>query len=73
MFNLNELKSNTFYTGKSGDGSDMKEFDGMYVSSCGNFWGNHPFTKQEEKSMRKDAYKKRIKNLMKSNFKQKDK
>ena len=58
------------YTGRSGDGSDMQEFEGMYVSSCGNFWSNHPFTKQEEKSMRKDAYKKRIKDLMNSNFKQ---
>ena len=61
------------YTGKSADGSDMQEFQGMYLSSCGNFFSNHPFTKQEEKVMRKDAYKKRIKNLMNSQFKQQDK
>jgi hypothetical protein len=61
------------YTGYSADGSDMQEFQGMYVSSCGNFFSNHPFTKQEEKAMRKDAYKKRIKNLMNSQFKQPDK
>jgi len=72
MFNLNELKSNTFYTGRSADGSDIQEFEGMYVSSCGNFWSNYPFTKQEEKSMRKSAYKKRIKNIMNSYFKQQD-
>ena len=56
------------YTGYSADGSDMQEFQGMYVSSCGNFWSSTPFTKQEEKSMRKDAYKKRIRNLMNSQF-----
>jgi hypothetical protein len=58
------------YTGYSADGSDMQEFQGMYLSSCGNFFSSHPFTKQEEKSMRKDAYKRRIKNLMNSQFKQ---
>lgn len=72
MFNPNKLKSNTFYTGRSGDGSDMQEFEGMYVSSCGNFWSNHPFTKHEEKSMRKDAHKKRIKDLMNYKSKQQD-
>ena len=63
----------SIYTGYSADGSDMQEFQGMYVSSCGNFFSNHPFTKQEEKAMRKDAYKKRIKNLMNSQFKQPEK
>jgi len=60
------------YTGKSSDGSDMQEFQGMYLSSCGNFFGSHPFTKQEEKSMRKNAYKKKMQNLMNSQFKQQD-
>jgi hypothetical protein len=59
------------YTGKSSDGSDMKEFRG-YISSCGNFFSSHPFTKQQEKSMRKNAYKKRMRNLMNSQFKQQD-
>jgi hypothetical protein len=72
MFKVSELKPNTFYTGRSEDGSDMQEFQGMHVSSCGNFWSNHPFTKQVEKSMRKDAYKKRIQSPMNSQFKQKD-
>ena len=58
------------YTGKSADGSDMQEFQGMHLSSCGNFFSSHPFTKQEEKACRKDAHKKRIKNLMNSQFKQ---
>lgn len=57
------------YTGYSADGSDMQEFKGMHLSSCGNFFGSHPFTKQEEKAMRKDAYKRRIRNLMNSQFK----
>jgi hypothetical protein len=61
------------YTSKSADGSDMQEFQGMYTSSCGNFWGSEPFTKQKEKVMRKDAYKKRIRNLMNSKFKQQEK
>ena len=60
------------YTGKSADGSDMQEFQGIYLSSCGNFFGSHPFTKQEEKAMRKDAYKRRIRNLMNSQFKPQD-
>jgi len=60
------------YTGKSSDGSDMKEFR-AYISSCGNFFGSHPFTKQQEKSLRKNAYKKKMQNLMNSQFKQQDK
>lgn len=58
------------YTGYSADGSDMQEFQGMYISSCGNFWSSTPFTKQQEKAMRKDAYKKRIRKLMNSQFNQ---
>ena len=54
------------YTGYSGDGSDMKEFEGVYTSSCGNFWSTTPFTKQEEKQCRKHAYKKVIRKLMNS-------
>jgi hypothetical protein len=70
---LNELKPNTFYTGYSADGSDIQEVQGMYASSCGNFWGSEPFTKQQEKAMRKDAYKKKIRKLMNSQFKQQSK
>lgn len=33
------------YHGKSKDGSDMKEFKGFYVYTCGNFWGSAPFDK----------------------------
>lgn len=58
------------YTGYSADGSDMQEFQGMYLSSCGNFFSSHPFTKQEEKACRKDAYKRKIRKLMNSQFKQ---
>ena len=69
---LSELKPNTFYTGYSADGSDIQEVEGMYVSSCGNFWSSTPFTKQEEKACRKNAYKRRIRNRMNSEFKQQD-
>jgi hypothetical protein len=32
-----------FYTGKTEDGSDIKEVQGMYISECGNHWSNQPF------------------------------
>ena len=70
MFDICSLKPNTFYTGSSRDGSDIHEVEGMYVSSCGNFWSSDPFTKQEERWLRKDAHKKRMRNLMNSQFKQ---
>lgn len=35
----------TFYTGKSRDGSDMKEVKGVYISEDGNSWSNKPLTK----------------------------
>lgn len=57
------------YTGYSADGSDMQEFKGLYTSSCGNFWRSIPFTKQQEKACRKNAYKRKIRNLMNSHFK----
>jgi hypothetical protein len=57
------------YTCKSADGSDMKEFEGVYTSSCGNFWSTTPFTKQEEKQCRKHAYKNVIRKLMNSTYK----
>ncbi len=59
------------YTGYSADGSDMKEFEGVYTSLCGNFWSTTPFTKQEEKACRKLANKRMIRNLMNSQFKKK--
>jgi hypothetical protein len=61
------------YTGYSADGSDMEEFQGLYSSSCGNFWSSEPFTKQKEKQFRKHAYKKLIRKLMNSQFKSQDK
>ena len=36
------------YTGSSADGSDMKEFRGMYVSPCGEFWSNMPITREQK-------------------------
>ena len=53
------------YTGKSGDFSDITEFEGFHTSSCGNYWGNKPFTKEQEKRLRKIDTKKKINNLMK--------
>ncbi len=58
----------TFYTGKGVPGQpgfEMKEFEGFYVSSCGNYWGSEPFTEKSEKAMkksfRKSDWKERIK------------
>jgi len=37
-----------FYTGKSEDGSDMKEFEGMYVNPNNNEeWSNTPYPTQQ--------------------------
>lgn len=32
-----------FYTGKTKDGSDMQEVQGMYISEDGNQWSNQPY------------------------------
>lgn len=32
-----------FYTGKTKDGSDMQEVQGMYISEDGNQWSNMPY------------------------------
>jgi DNA-binding transcriptional regulator YhcF (GntR family) len=32
-----------FYKGKTADGSDMQEVQGMYISECGNYWSNRPY------------------------------
>jgi len=39
------------YRGKSADGSDMEEMEGMYVSPNGKFWGSNPISLAEEKEM----------------------
>jgi hypothetical protein len=33
----------TFYTGRTKDGSDMQEVQGMYISEDGNQWSNQPY------------------------------
>lgn len=53
------------FHGRSADGSDITEFEGFHTSSCGNYWGNKPFTKEQEKRLRKIDTKKKINNLMK--------
>ncbi len=37
-----------FYTGKSADGSDLREFRGMYTSPCGTYWSNMPITREQK-------------------------
>jgi hypothetical protein len=32
-----------FYTGKTADGSDMEEVQGMYISENGEEWSNRPY------------------------------
>ena len=53
------------YTGRSADGSDITEFEGFYTSSCGNYYGSEPFSKHQEKELRKINTKKKINNYMK--------
>ena len=36
-----------FYTGKSADGSDIREVQGMYVSPDGKEWGSKPYTEEQ--------------------------
>ena len=39
----------TFYTGKSADGSDMKEFNGVYVNPDNNDeWSSTPYPGQQK-------------------------
>lgn len=33
----------SFYTGKTKDGSDMQEVQGMYISEDGKGWSNQPY------------------------------
>lgn len=42
------------YYGKSRDGSDMKEFEGMHVSPNGKYWGSEPISEEEEKRIEKE-------------------
>ncbi len=42
------------YTGKSADGSDMKEFSGgFFVSPNGKYWSSKPISLEEEKEIEK--------------------
>ena len=41
------------YYGKSRDGSDAKEFEGMYTSPNGKYWGTEPISLEQEKEMDK--------------------
>lgn len=40
-----------FYTGKSADGSDAKEFPGFPVSPNGKYWGTEPISLEREKEL----------------------
>jgi hypothetical protein len=37
-----------FYTGKSADGSDMREVKGVYESPCGTWWSSKPITREQK-------------------------
>ena len=39
-----------FYTGRTKDGSDMREVQGMYISENGNEWSNMPYPIHRELS-----------------------
>lgn len=44
-----------FYFGKSKDGSDLKEVEGMYVSPDGKEWSNMPYTDKVSREKYKKA------------------
>lgn len=51
----------TIYTGKSEDGTDMYEAEGLYLSPDGNQWSNQPYTIEDK--MWKELYPYLAKNL----------
>jgi len=51
------------YYGNSKDGSGAKVADGVYLSSCGKFWGSKPLTIEEERYFRRMEWKQRIKKI----------
>jgi len=54
----------TFYTGSTPDGSDMKEFKGMYVNPYNdNEWSSEPYKIKTGKELRRERrFKARRKN-----------
>lgn len=53
-----------FYGGVDENGNEWaKRFEGVYTSTCGNFWSSQPFTKDIEKKFRRMEWKKRINSL----------
>ncbi len=53
------------YTGSTSDGSDIQRVEGMYLSSCGEFWSNQPFTYESEKQMRRMQWKRKMSDMYK--------
>jgi hypothetical protein len=35
-------------SGKSADGSDARQIEGMYESPCGIYWSNKPYTREQK-------------------------
>ena len=52
----------SFYNGSTRDGSDMREFKGMYVSPCGEYWSSQPITDEQKSQDRKEQYHTRMHN-----------
>lgn len=36
------------FTGSTADGSDMAIAEGVYMSPCGNYWSNMPYTRADK-------------------------
>jgi len=51
-----------FYSGRTEDGSDMRESQGMYTSPCGNFWGSEPYTDEQKAHAKEYNYHTRMHN-----------
>jgi hypothetical protein len=52
----------SFYTGRTVDGSDMMEAQGMYISDCGTYWSNQPITDEQKKDAKEYEYHQRMHN-----------
>lgn len=48
---------NAFYRGKGvpgEEGFEMEEFEGMYVSPSGKYWGSEPMSEEQEKELERN-------------------
>lgn len=51
------------YYGKTADGSDAKVFEGVHLSSCGNYWGVEPITDKQVRFFKRMEWKRKVSRL----------